>query len=73
MKGDELGGKQTSSEEGRRNRSQDDSRYIGNYQGLHKHLSDSLRDTHTLTLIHTHLHRTAALGNFIGCHSHQGL
>ena len=54
MKGDELGGKQTSSE-GRRKRSQDDSRYIGNYQGLHKHLSDSLRDTHT----HTHTHPPA--------------
>ena len=73
MKGDELGEKQTSSEEGGRKRSQDDNRYVGNHQGLHKHLSDSLRDTHTLTLIHTHPQRTAALGNFSGCHSHQGL
>lgn len=40
MKGDKLGGKQTSSEEGGRKRSWDDSRYIGNYQALHNHLSD---------------------------------
>ena len=55
MKGDGLGEKQTPSEEGGEKRSQDDNRYVGNHQGLHKHLSDSLRDTHT----HTHTHPPA--------------
>lgn len=51
VKGVEWEGSRGQGEE-HRGRSQDERGNVGNHQGLHRHLSDSL--THTCTLKHTH-------------------